>query len=256
VFWFNLLVAATLTGACSAVMAVVLLAGVGLPERDLIRLRARLLRGWAVIVTRGMGFRVRVRGPRPEPGDRPIYLVANHQTYLDIVLLASIWPVTFVSRHDAARWPVLGPLIRMVGTVFVDRTSAMATARVVGAVVRALEAGAHLAAFPEGTTGGGDRVMPFKTALFEAPVRAGAWIQPVTVRYTALAGRPLDRTNRDRVCWHGHVPFLPHVLGLLKSRGLEAEVVFGRGFPAPDYRKTAARMARDEIEANFRPVGD
>ena len=97
----------------------------------------------------------------------PLLLACNHIGYLDVIVLASVSPALFVSKDDLARWPVLGPLARSVGTLFLDRNRPRAVAEVGEGMRRIFAADEAVILFPEGTTTHGDTVGPFHTALFE-----------------------------------------------------------------------------------------
>ena len=254
VFMINFLFAVGLTATLSVFMIPTLLFMSWRPKSFRVRLQARLLNLWARSLARSLRIKVRVRGQVPSSDQDRLYLVSNHLGYLDVLVLASVWPLTFVSRHDLAYWPVLGPLTRMVGTVYVDRSSSMRTEAVVKTVVRALEHGSHIHVFAEGKSTNGQQILPFKTALFEAPVRAGVLVQPLTIRYLRVNGRPLTQATKDLVCWYGNKAFIPHTLRLLATRGLEVEIVFSGPIEPGTSRKVLARQARRLIEENFRPL--
>ena len=134
------------------------------------RLRARLFRWWARGLLRLLDIQVEVRGPLPPPG---VALVANHLSYLDVVVLGSLVDATFVAKADVARWPGLGPLAARVGTIFLDRTRKRDLLRVIPRVEARLRAGETVVFFPEGTSSAGRELLRFHPSLFEAPRRAG-----------------------------------------------------------------------------------
>lgn len=252
----NLLIVLGLTAGIVAVMILCLFLGAWLPEKTLVRRRAFFFQTWAKAVSRGLGMKVRVRGLGPRPFPDKMFFVSNHLSSLDIVVLASVWPVAFVSRHDVAGWPVAGFLARLAGTVFVNRDLRFRSRDLVRELTESLNRGAHLLLFPEGGCTDGQALLPFKTTLFEAPARAGAIIQPVTLRYVSVGDRPLDSETRDLVCWYGGTSFIKHVRRLLGVRGIRAEVTFGRMVQPASSRKVLARQARQSMAENFRPLLD
>ncbi|MDY6851230.1 MAG: lysophospholipid acyltransferase family protein [Thermodesulfobacteriota bacterium] len=252
----NLLIVLGLTAGIVAAMILCLFPWAWLPEKKLVRRRAFFFQIWAKAVSRGLGMKVRVRGARPRPFPDKMLLVSNHLSCLDIVVLASVWPVAFVSRHDVVGWPVVGLLARLVGTVFVNRDLRFRSRDTVRELTTALNRGAHLLLFPEGVSTDGQALLPFKTTLFEAPARAGAIIQPMTLRYVSVGDRPLDSETRDIICWYGGTSFIKHVRRLLGLRGIRAEVAFGRMIQPGSPRKVLARQTRQSMAENFRPLLD
>lgn len=109
--------------------------------------------------------------------------VMNHRSALDIFVSLGWLEARIVSRGDLARWPVIGYLAKRIGTLFVDRESAVSGARVAGAMVRGVEAGRGVLVFPEGTTFAGDEVRPFRPGAFVVSRRTGAEIVPIGVAY-------------------------------------------------------------------------
>lgn len=202
--------------------------------------------------TRGLldrlGVVVRTDGDFPEGGG---ILVANHLGYLDILVLGSLGPAVFVSRADVADWPVIGRLTRWCGTIYIDRGRRDQIPAVLDQMADALPAGARVVFFPEGTSGSGDALLPFRESLFEAAARSGA---PVHVAALTYRTEPGDPPARDAVCWWGDAGFTRHFLGLASLRGVRAQVSFGdRAIDGSD-RKDLARRCRAAIEARFEPV--
>lgn len=124
----------------------------------------------------------------PAPAKRGRLVVSNHRSAIDIGVLLSTFGGTMVSRADVSGWPLVGAAARAVGTVFVDRSSARSGAATIRAIFKALEAGATISLFPEGTTFEGDEVRPFHGGAFVAAARAGAEIVPVGLAYPRDSG--------------------------------------------------------------------
>jgi 1-acyl-sn-glycerol-3-phosphate acyltransferase len=97
-------------------------------------------------------------------------LVANHLSYLDIVLLSSLTPCVFVAKNEVKDWPVFGWFARLAGTVFVDRNDRRDAARANELIRSALREGALVVLFPEGTSSNGSTVLPFKSSLLQAAI--------------------------------------------------------------------------------------
>ena len=158
----------------------------------------------------------------------PLLVASNHTTYLDVIVLGALGPLIFTPKAEIARWPLIGPIAKLCGAIFIERRANKAAAHR-DAVRAALEQGARVSIFPEGTTGDGTALLPFKTSLFaavEAPLPDGAYIavQPVAIAYTGLDGAPLTDGNRLDVAWTGDALFFPHIWHFLARRSVEVTV--------------------------------
>ncbi|PZX19885.1 lyso-ornithine lipid acyltransferase [Palleronia aestuarii] len=155
-----------------------------------------------------LGLRRRRRGVLA-PGSGAV--VANHASWLDILVLNAAGPIVFVSKAEVAGWPGIGLLARLTGTLFIRRESR--DARVQEAAIRErLRSGQRLLLFPEGTSTDGRRVLPFKSALF-APFLGSSpdyGVQPVSLVYMAPAG-----CDPRFYAWWGDMDLAPHLLAVL-----------------------------------------
>src|SRR4030095_3438260 len=122
------------------------------------------------------------------------------------------------------RWPVIGQLLTLLGTIFVDRENKQDILRVVGRISRTLRQGANVLMFPEGTSTSGERLLPFQSAFFAAPLMARATVAPVTITYRLIDRERLSTANRDRVYWYGDMSFAPHLWDLLGTNRIEVSV--------------------------------
>ncbi len=108
-------------------------------------------------------FEAEVSGAIPAHG----LLVSNHLSYLDILVLAAITPAMFVAKREVRSWPVLGWFTQLAGTLFIDRERRMHVGPVNAEIQTALEHGALVVLFPEGTSSDGRTVLPFRSSLLE-----------------------------------------------------------------------------------------
>ena len=183
----------------------------------------------------------------------PTLLVANHVSWLDILVLGEAVDATFVAKSEVSGWPILGWLARLTGTMFVKRHWRFAREQCTELAER-LRAGHDIVLFPEGTSTDGLAVAKFKSTLFAA---AGSKIldrpvavQPVTLAYTALAdGTPIAPAHADRYAWYGDASFAPHFMRALCDGGCRIDLVFHRptlSWEVQD-RKVLARHAAATI---------
>jgi 1-acyl-sn-glycerol-3-phosphate acyltransferase len=175
------------------------------------------------------GASVRVSGQPPASG----LLIGNHLGYLDVLAVGSIRPAVFVAKSDVARWPVIGLLCRLAGTVFVRRDRRIAVGGTVDEIQAALAAGIPVVIFPEGTSTDGSTVLPFKSSLL-APVEHTA-STAFAISYVLPGG-----SVADELCYWRDMTFGPHFWHLLGLREYTAHVRYGKTHPPQPDRKLAA----------------
>jgi 1-acyl-sn-glycerol-3-phosphate acyltransferase len=208
-----------------------------------------VVHGWAHGALALLGLRFRRVG---RPMDHPGAVVANHSSWLDIVVLQRAMRVFFVSKSEVAGWPVIGLIGRAIGTMFIERRPVEAK-RQQAVLYRRLKRGDMMCIFPEGTSTDGQRVLPFKSALFgvflDPELHSRLWVQPVAIRYRAPDGLPATLYG-----WWGEMDFGAHLARVLAlSRGGEVEVAFLEPLRAADFtgRKTLAEAAQAAVQARF-----
>jgi 1-acyl-sn-glycerol-3-phosphate acyltransferase len=182
--------------------------------------------------------RVETNGPLPDAG----LLVCNHLSYVDILLLASLVPAVFVSKHEVRHWPVLGWFARMAGTIFVRRDRRSDVARINEEIQRVLRAGHLVVLFPEGTSSNGRQVLPFRSSLLEP---ATGLAQALFVGHIAYAIR--EGSLENDVCYWGEMTFFPHAVGMLSRPRIAAHVRFSRVADPERDRKDLARQLHAEV---------
>lgn len=202
---------------------------------------------------RVVGVKVKVIGA---PSDaRPLLIAANHASWLDIPVLGSVCPMSFVAKSEIAGWPVFGWLARLQRTIFVDRARRTHTAQVNQEMAERMIAGSPVVLFAEGTSSDGNRVLAFRTSLLGAARAAIASsggdsvaVQPVSVAYTHRNGLPLGRLGRPFVAWYGDMAFGRHLWSILRDGAIDATVTFGetmRADAATDRKRLAGDAERE-----------
>jgi len=170
------------------------------------------------IVLRILGIKLDIRGCPSRK--RPCIYVSNHSSYLDIEILGALIRGSFVAKSEVGEWPFFGTLARLQRTVFVDRRRSQAGKHKT-AIEKRLEAGERLILFPEGTTSDGNRVLPFKRALFATAQQKvdgdPVMMQPISITYSKFSNLPMDRDMRPVYAWYGDVDLLPHDWDMLKA---------------------------------------
>ena len=195
------------------------------------------------------GIAVRIEGT---PLKHRVLFAANHVSWLDILALGGAVPAVFVSRDDVGTWPLIGWIAGLNDTIYVARQARREVHGQADQLRRALDAGRAVALFPEGTTAGGDSLLPFRASLFASlfPPLDGVRVQPVAIDYgpaaTAIAwvgddgagenaGEILSRPGTIPVTLRFLAPIDPHEAGdrkILAARA-QAEIAESLGFDPP-----------------------
>ena len=212
------------------------------------RWRTRLFQVWARSIGRVLGMRAEVRGVPPEP---PFILVANHLSYVDVILLGSHLPCVFVAKSEVASWPLAGALCKAADTVFIDRGSKRDMPRVMERIEEILRDGRGVVVFPEGTSTKGDGVAPFRPGLLEAAARADRSVSYAALSYSTP---PQAAPAHVAVCWWGDARFFPHLIELLKLPRFEATLTFGAEPIRATDRKVLATRLRAAVQQQFQAV--
>jgi 1-acyl-sn-glycerol-3-phosphate acyltransferase len=169
-------------------------------------------------------------------------LISNHLSYLDIMVIASVTPAIFVAKREVKFWPVFGLCAQMGGTLFVDRARRTQVGEVNFEIQTALDDGALVVLFPEGTSSNGQTVLPFKSALLE-PVVGQA--HPLAISCIQYA---LDNGDAgEEICYWGDDTFFTHLVNLMSKQNVRAAVSFAPFNPTGADRKELARELREEI---------
>lgn len=201
-------------------------------------------------------LRVRVRVVGKPMTGRPVLIVANHTSWVDIPVIGSIMPLAFIAKSEVRRWPLVGLAAELTGTIFVDRKRRQDTAEVNAAIAQRLAAGDPVVLFAEGTSSDGNRVLQFRSALVGA---AGAvltqdrtqndvLLQPLSIGYTHVDGLPMGRQHRPLVAWYGDTDFVPHLRDYVRLGAVDAVVTFGEPVPFDGGdRKAAVRSLESTV---------
>lgn len=211
-------------------------------RRFRLRTTSRFCR-WALGV---LGVRVNVRVFRPAgaPSENGVLYVANHLSYLDVLVLAAQRPSVFITSRETRQDPFLGLLARLGGSVFVERRNKFLLLREIRSIAGLLQDGFSVVLFAEGTSSDGQSVLPFKVSLFATAEQAGVDVVPVCLRYQRIDGSPLGPHNRDRVYYYGSMRFLPHFFKLFLVRSVTVTLV---RFPPIPMRTGLSRKKASEL---------
>ncbi|MCJ2088255.1 1-acyl-sn-glycerol-3-phosphate acyltransferase [Methylobacterium sp. E-005] len=209
------------------------------------------------------GVRVTQSGTPPAPGEAALVL-ANHVSWLDIIAIGSLRPLSFVAKSEIAGWPVIGGLAALQRTIYIDRQRRGATATVSAAMGHRLAEGELVVLFAEGTTGDGIRLLPFRSSLVgaaRAALQAEAGrgrvrLQPLAIAYPRRNGLPVTLSERSEIAWYGDMELAPHLAAFVQGGAIDVHVVWGApiAFEASTDRKVATAAAEAEVRAALRGV--
>lgn len=204
--------------------------------------RLSLRRRWAGGMLRAIGLELRIEGAAIAPG---ALLLANHVSWLDVLVLASRTSAVFVAKSEVRCWPAIGWLAERGETLFIRRASGRSLLHVKDRIAELLLARRGVALFPEGTTSDGAGVLPFRSGLLQAAVDSGRPVQPVAIAYCdERGGRSAAAAFIDGMSlWRS-------ITAICGSRRITARLVAAAPlFPAGRCRKRLARQARAEVVA-------
>jgi 1-acyl-sn-glycerol-3-phosphate acyltransferase len=198
------------------------------------------VQSWSAQMLRHMGIRLRVQGTPPAQG--PMLLVANHISWLDILVMHSARHCRFVAKADIHGWPLIGPLATGGGTLYIERESRRDAMRVVHRMAESLRAGEIVGVFPEGTTTDGTVVLPFHANLLQAAISADAPVLPMALAFFDRQGAMSLAPRYD-----GDITLLQTVWATLRA-DIDAQVVFGEPQRAGGRgRRAWARELQDAV---------
>lgn len=201
---------------------------------------SRWPRRFLAAAARIAGARVTLTG---EPLAAHSLVLANHVSWLDILILGGATGTAFVSKAEVEKVPLIGWLADQNHTLYIDRAGRGDAHGQVRRIAERLEGAQPLAIFPEGTTGDGRTLLPFRPTLLNAvaPPPAGVVVRPVAVDYGS---------DVDAVAWHGGEPGLGNVLRVLGLAGArKVTVQLLAALPPSSDRKHLAKAAQAAIAA-------
>lgn len=197
-----------------------------------------VVRALCRLVLRLFRVKVETRGALPR---EPALLVANHFGWLDIVAVLACHDCGFVAKKEVRAWPIVGRLVEQLGGVFVDRSRKRDLLSSIPQLACRLEEGRRVLVFAEGTTGDGTLLLPFKSALLEAAVRAKVPVVPLAITARADAGDP------SALAWIGEETLMANIPRVRALRGVTFTIHAAPALAIGPRRKPLTLNARDAI---------
>ena len=200
---------------------------------------------WAKVTAWIFNLKIRIEGEMPASSGGLI--AANHQSCLDILVLAATFRIRFAPKIEMRSWPVIGFMTKCNKPVWIDRSTRARAKESSDAMARTMKEGDWMMVFPEGTVSNGrNGLLPFKSTPFQAVIDAGSRMLPVLIVY--------DEKCRSRVQWPEQAGFLFHVWGLLGLKETPVTVyIMKEAFPGDgEDRKSFALRMHDMMDERWR----
>lgn len=125
-------------------------------------------------------WKLRLEGRRKIPWNRPVVLVANHRSLVDILALYKLRrPFKWTSKSENFKLPFVGMVLSLTRSVKIQRGSLRSGAQFLDQAVLEMEKGSSILLFPEGTRSGSKQMRTFKEGAFVLAKRMGCGIIPI-----------------------------------------------------------------------------
>ncbi len=207
-------------------------------------LQTRAHRFWCAGLLGILGVRLNRSGQELPRG--PAMIVANHISWMDILVIHALDPARFVAKAEIRRWPLVGVLAAIAGTVFIQRGSSNSRQRVTRRIGACLRRGEKVAVFPEGGINPHPGVGRFHARLMAAAVRTGAPVVPVAIKYAR------DEDLHDQVVFAPGRNFLLNVLDIMAQPPFFAYLRIAESIPSVAARRDVlARNANNEVSRMY-----
>lgn len=194
---------------------------------------------WSRLIASSLDIKITVRGEPPKHG----MLVANHLSYLDIIVLGTTTPATFLSKAEVRWWPAIGWLTLFAGTLYVKRENKRDLHALVDSFSEVWDENALIVMFPEGTSSNGETILPFRSSLLKPACEKQQPVTPAYVCYECEGGTLID----DVYFW-GDMAFAPHLIRMLCLKSVNAEIHYGATrYPEDQDRKQITKLLWQDV---------
>ncbi len=210
------------------------------------------IQAWSTHVLEAIGVRLNVTPSSAQIGSNNIQLwVANHVSWLDVLVIQALQPCVFVAKSEVRHWPLVGHMAQACGVVFVDRSSSSSARKMVDDVASALHHGYCVAGFPEGTSSEGHDVSLFHANLFEAAIDRGVEVVPLALRYTDARTGLLCM----QAAFVGDLGFMQSLHQVIRTSHLTVGVKIGSTLsPQGHSRRTLAHLSHRSVSSQLQTL--
>jgi 1-acyl-sn-glycerol-3-phosphate acyltransferase len=205
---------------------------------------SRITSTWLGLVARTFGVRIRTCGtPLPE---RTLF-VANHISWLDILILGKLVPVHFLSKHEIRSVPLLGWLATRAGTLYIKRGCKDSSADVSSEITDALKQDHNAIVFAEGKTTDGN-VRKFHGRMMQSAIDAGVMVQPVAIFYPRHNAETGETEINPAILFYGGIRTSESFDRIARARRIDVEVHFLAPIDSTGkMRDEVAQHAHDQV---------
>ena len=223
-----------------------------------LQLARKLPMLWHKIATKLVGLNIRVTGDIPTA--RPLMIVSNHVSWMDIPVLGSVMELSFIAKSQVNEMTGANFLSRLQRTIYVVREDKRKAGQQAQEITQRMLDGDAVVLFGEGTTHDGNRIGTFKSALLGAAQFAlkdddvdSVLIQPVSIAYTRLHGMPMGRYTRAKAAWYGDMRLGSHAMNIMLQSAWDVEVIFGEPivFDENSNRRHITKEIQSQVRNNF-----
>lgn len=213
-----------------------------------VKLRVGLLHRITRIGTRLIGIKINHQKSLQTEGSH--FIVSNHLSYLDIIIISSLFKTVFVSTTEVGSTKFFGRLSKYGGAVFIDRKNRLKVKDDIENIKNILKNDINVVVFLEGTTSNGDGVLPFKPSFLEVVFQTDKPVLGLCIKYRSFNGRPVDKDIRDMIYYYGDHQLTNHLVKFLVSlKRMEVDVKEAGIFLTKDFpsRKELANHLHQKI---------
>ncbi len=182
------------------------------------KLNKKTINIWSKLLCRICGLKLSTKG---EIQENPVFIVANHVSWLDIPVIHSYKLAGFVAKAEISQWPILGWVVKSGETLFIARGKQESRKKVLKAIKHRLQEKRSIAVFPEGKVTDGSYLARFHRQLMHAAVETNTPIQAIALKYTQKNGK-----RNKNVCFQGDETFIKNLFRILSLPTSNVELVF------------------------------
>ncbi len=204
--------------------------------------RKNLIKLWSLLLLKIFKINLIVNNDLKKILAKKNYLiVSNHISWLDIFVINSAYPVTFVAKHSISKWPILNWLVKASETIFIDRKKITKIKETSKEIEDYLESKGSICIFPEGTSTDGSRLLDFKSNLLQTAINKDIEILPVAIQYLH------DNKFCSAPAYYNDLSLFDSIINLIKLDNIVAKLTILPEIKSSFDRKVLANKAYAKI---------
>ncbi len=204
--------------------------------------RKNLIKLWSLLLLKIFKINLIVNNDLKKiPAKKNYLIVSNHISWLDIFVINSAYPVTFVAKHSISKWPILNWLVKASETIFIDRKKITKIKETSKEIEDYLESKGSICIFPEGTSTDGSRLLDFKSNLLQTAINKDIEILPVAIQYLH------DNKFCSAPAYYNDLSLFDSIINLIKLDNIVAKLTILPEIKSSFDRKVLANKAYAKI---------